>query len=257
MEKPNFIDHIVLIAKDIKKTVDFYSSFLGKPVYQDEENATYKIGDTDIYFASSDGEFRKLDKDKGGINHLAFGVRNIEELRLFEERLKEANIKNSGIQIDKYGGKEFVWFDDPNGYRLEFYLRPDEDKNEFKEWMKIKEKLHFNNKNKSPLITDSDIWWLSIGKNVGYELDGKSELFSRPVLVFKKLSHNTFLGIPMTTKKKGGSWFVQAKQGGVEVSMILSQVRVFDTKRLSSRIGRLDDEDFNKVKTGFKDLFLP
>lgn len=26
-------------------------------------------------------------------------------------------------KIDKYGKKEFIWFDDPDGARLEFYLR--------------------------------------------------------------------------------------------------------------------------------------
>jgi hypothetical protein len=33
-------------------------------------------------------------------------------------------IKQSGIQVDKYGNNEFIWFDDPDGYRVEFYCRP-------------------------------------------------------------------------------------------------------------------------------------
>jgi|SRR3989344_1338841 len=123
--QPKFIDHLVLIVKDIKKTEKFYTSFLGKPEYQDEENVTYKIGNTDVYFAATDGEFEKIDKDKGGLNHLAFGVRTGNELREFEKILNEAEIKNSGIKIDKYGSNEFIWFDDPDGIRLEFYCRPE------------------------------------------------------------------------------------------------------------------------------------
>ena len=123
--QPKFIGHLVLIVKDIKKTEKFYTSFLGKPEYQDEENVTYKIGNTDVYFAATDGEFEKIDKDKGGLNHLAFGVRTGNELREFKKILNEAEIKNSGIKIDKYVSKEFIWFDDPDGIRLEFYCRPE------------------------------------------------------------------------------------------------------------------------------------
>ena len=39
---------------------------------------------------------------------------------------------------------------------------------------------------------------MSIGKNIGYETLGKQELFLRPVLVYKKLSKSTFVGIPLT-----------------------------------------------------------
>lgn len=84
----------------------------------------YKIGDTKIFFGLPYGVFEKADKDKSSLNHLAFGVRTTEELRSLEEVLNNAGIKNSSIKIDKYGNKEFMWFDDPNGYRLEFYCRP-------------------------------------------------------------------------------------------------------------------------------------
>lgn len=119
-----FIDHIVLIVKDLKETEKFYTSFLGNPSHLDEEYMAYKVGESTIYLALSDGDFQKVDKDKGSLNHLAFGVRTADELRGFEKVLNEAHIKNSGVKIDKYGNKEFVWFDDPNGYRLEFYCRP-------------------------------------------------------------------------------------------------------------------------------------
>lgn len=118
-----FIDHIVLIVKDLKETEKFYTSFLGNPSHLDEEYMAYKVGASTVYLALSDGDFQKVDKDKGGLNHLAFGVRTAEELREFEKVLNEASIQNSGVKIDKYGNKEFIWFDDPNGYRLEFYCR--------------------------------------------------------------------------------------------------------------------------------------
>ncbi|OGN13907.1 MAG: hypothetical protein A3J47_03460 [Candidatus Yanofskybacteria bacterium RIFCSPHIGHO2_02_FULL_43_22] len=123
--KPQFIDHIVIIAKDIDRTADFYNSFLGEPIMKDAEQVAYKVGDTKIFFGLPYKDFEPNDKDKYGLNHLAFGVRSIEELKEFENKLNQTSIKNSGIKIDKYGKKEFIWFDDPDGYRLEFYYRPD------------------------------------------------------------------------------------------------------------------------------------
>ena len=122
--KPQFIDHIVIIVRNIVETERFYSNFLGEPIHLDKEQVAYNINDTKIFFGLPYGEWENRDKDKSGLNHLAFGVRTAGELRSFERLLNEASIKNSGIKIDKYGDKEFIWFDDPSGIRLEFYCRP-------------------------------------------------------------------------------------------------------------------------------------
>ncbi len=113
------IDHIVLIVKYIGETEKFYSSFLGKPVLHDDQKVVYQVGYTKLFFKSPQGEFEERDKDKGGLNHIAFGVNTIEELREFEEVLNKASIKNSGIQE----GKDYIWLDDPSGFRVEIYYR--------------------------------------------------------------------------------------------------------------------------------------
>jgi len=121
---PEFIDHLVLIVKDIKKTEKFYRSFLGKPIQLDSEQVAYQIGMTKIFFGLPYISFKQSNKDRGGLNHLAFGVRTNNQLKDFQKLLDDSNIANSGIKIDKYGSKRFIWFDDPNGIRLEFYHRP-------------------------------------------------------------------------------------------------------------------------------------
>lgn len=78
--KPQFIDHIVLIVKEVKETEKFYSRFLGKPEQLDDEQVAYKIGDTKIFFGLPYGEYEKLDKDKGGLNHLALNRRRIKRI---------------------------------------------------------------------------------------------------------------------------------------------------------------------------------
>lgn len=120
---PAFIDHLVIMVKNIHETERFYTQFLGNPLDLTEEQVAYTIGETKIFFGLPYSEWKEIDKDASGLNHLAFGVKTIRELREFEKILNNADIKNSGIQIDKWGNKEFIWFDDPNGYRLEFYLR--------------------------------------------------------------------------------------------------------------------------------------
>jgi len=124
--QPSFIDHIVIGVQEIDRTTRFYEVFLGKPVHRDNESVAFQVGKTRVFFGLPSGEFIKTDKDRGGLNHLAFGVRTAAELRALEETLNNADIKNSGVRIDPYGNKQFVWFDDPDGYRLEFYCRPDD-----------------------------------------------------------------------------------------------------------------------------------
>ena len=81
----------------------------------------------------------------------------------------------------------------------------------FLEWIKLKEKLH-ESEYKIPLFKEGEVWWCALGENVGIEMNGKSKDFTRPVLIFKKLSREGFLGIPMSTKLKEGTWYVHVKQ---------------------------------------------
>jgi mRNA interferase MazF len=125
----------------------------------------------------------------------------------------------------------------------------------FLEWIQLKEKLHESNA-KPPLFAEREVWWASLGENIGKEINGKSELFTRPVLVLKKLSSETFMAIPTTSQERKGTWYVLVSYGGYQVSVILSQARIMDARRLSTRLGRLDERDFKRVKEGFKQLYL-
>lgn len=63
----------------------------------------------------------------------------------------------------------------------------------FPEWMERKECIH--NVGRLLAISEREVWWVAVGENVGVEINGKSGRFSRPVLVYKKLSKFGFLGI--------------------------------------------------------------
>ena len=124
----------------------------------------------------------------------------------------------------------------------------------FLEWIGLKEQLH-KKEHEPPLVSKGEIWWASIGENVGSEINGKSALFSRPVIIFKKLSHGFYLIIPTTTQIRVGSWYVGFRQQGKDMVACLHQIKTIDYRRLSSKLGRLDDTDFSRIKGGFDTLY--
>ncbi|MEK6847000.1 MAG: VOC family protein [Nanoarchaeota archaeon] len=121
--EPDFVDHIILSVKDLKKSTEFYSKLLGKATIQ-KYDVSWKIGKTKFFITYPYKKNpKKFDKHNLGLNHIAFGVNKLQKLKEMQKVLDKNNIKNSGIKIDKYGKKEFIWFDDPDKIRLEFYLR--------------------------------------------------------------------------------------------------------------------------------------
>jgi mRNA interferase MazF len=125
---------------------------------------------------------------------------------------------------------------------------------QFLEWIQLKMKLDAVVA-PPPLVKERDLWWVSIGENVGSEMSGKSELFSRPALVLKKLSRGIYLIAPTTTREKEGTWYVPIRQEGRVMRVCLHQVRVIDYRRLSTRLGIVDEEDFKRVKAAFWQLY--
>jgi len=84
----------------------------------------YQLGQTLLFFTTASGsQTEPHDKERIGLNHIAFGVRTLKELESIEAHLNRCQIAHSGIALDRYGHREFIWLDDPNGIRLEFYLR--------------------------------------------------------------------------------------------------------------------------------------
>ena len=124
----------------------------------------------------------------------------------------------------------------------------------FLEWIGLKQRLH-EAVHQPPLVTEREIWWASIGDNVGSEINGKSTLFSRPVIIYKKLAHGFYFVVPTSTRPKTGSWFVPFNSIGRDMFACLHQARIIDYRRLSSRLGKLDEDDFDRVREGFWRLY--
>lgn len=125
---------------------------------------------------------------------------------------------------------------------------------EFLQWMSLKLKLR--KIDKFPIFRDGDIWWVSVGENIGVEINGKSSSFSRPVLILKKLSNAGFMGIPLTTQIHSGSWYVKFKFQDRQVCTAIAQARLFSAARLSSQIGQSSKGDMLKIKKAFSRLYV-
>ena len=123
----------------------------------------------------------------------------------------------------------------------------------FDEWNKIKKDLH--NNSHLPKTTEGSVFWCGFEENIGVEINGKNSMFSRPVLVFKKLSRYGFLGIPLSTQKHEGSWYVPFKFQGKEQVAALSQIRVFSVSRIYNKMGQIDEADMMGVRVGFHELY--
>jgi len=107
------------------------------------------------------------------------------------------------------------------------------------------------------MFKERDIWWTSIGVNVGFEEDGKNSNYVRPVLVVKKFNRDIFLGVPMSLQLKDNKYYVKVTVKGEVVSVLTSQIRVFSAKRFWNKIVELDEGDFAKVQEELKKFFLP
>lgn len=125
----------------------------------------------------------------------------------------------------------------------------------FDNWNK-KKKLLDEATVQPPYFKEKEIWWLSIGVNVGFEEDGKDSNFVRPVLVIKKFNRNIFLGIPLSTKIKNNIYYVKITHQNKNISAMISQIKTFSSKRILNKIGALDNEDFDLVMGKIKELII-
>ncbi|MFA6047915.1 MAG: type II toxin-antitoxin system PemK/MazF family toxin [Parcubacteria group bacterium] len=125
-------------------------------------------------------------------------------------------------------------------------------KKDFVKWQLEKEII--NSRNREIYFRERQIWWCSIGLNIGYEQDGKNERFERPVLILKKFSKDLFWALPTTSQNKTGAYYYQYNYNGRKYSIILSQLRALSSKRLLRKIRKLREDDFEKVKTSVRSL---
>lgn len=124
---------------------------------------------------------------------------------------------------------------------------------DFDAWGKLKTSIHYSSQSKK-LFRKGDIWWCSLGANIGFEEDGKNHLFERPVVVIKKFHKEALLIVPLTTTEKESPYSVPVTVNGLRRAAIISQVRLISPKRLQRRIGYLSMNDLSVLKIALRSM---
>jgi mRNA-degrading endonuclease toxin of MazEF toxin-antitoxin module len=117
---------------------------------------------------------------------------------------------------------------------------------DFDRWNKSKKKI--DAEQGRPFYHAREIWWCTVGVNVGNELDGTGKQYDRPVLVLRAFNAQTFLGVALIGHERTGRYyFPLGKIEDRNAVANLSQVRIFDTKRLIRKIATLDERTFREL----------
>ncbi|OHB01328.1 MAG: hypothetical protein A3A90_00430 [Candidatus Zambryskibacteria bacterium RIFCSPLOWO2_01_FULL_35_19] len=126
----------------------------------------------------------------------------------------------------------------------------------FLEWIGIKEKIH--KKRLPPTFEEREIWWASLGENVGHEENGKGDDFVRPFVVIKKFNKELLFGVPCSSIMKNNKYYFKiiVRAGNFKTAAMLSQVRTISSKRLWKVIDKIGEKPFGHLKTALDKAVL-
>ena len=125
------LTHVALMVKDLSVSVPWYEALLGsKPVLDEDtdpdmHHTVYLLGDGTLLGlhqhqrVAPAGRFSEF---QVGLDHIAFGCANRDQLEKWSRRLDELGIEHGGIKDAPYGSG--LPFRDPDGIALEFFAPP-------------------------------------------------------------------------------------------------------------------------------------
>lgn len=125
-------------------------------------------------------------------------------------------------------------------------MEPGSGERKYKEWFKVKTRLQ--NDRYRPIIHKGEIWWCGVGENVGTEMNGKNENFSRPAIVLRVQEDGLQAIItPLTSQKHIGSWYSNFRYGGKDEYAALHQTQPKSVYRFYERIGEVPEDVIEKI----------
>ena len=116
-----------------------------------------------------------------------------------------------------------------------------------------REKTQIDSDKIRPFFHEREVWFCSLGENVGFEQNGKGESFLRPVVILKKFNNEVLWALPLTSKLKGGKHYSKVSfKSGEYSTAILSQIRLIDAKRLQYKVGNIAASQLVEIKEKIK-----
>lgn len=119
------IHHLALRTSNMERAKAFYHDTLGFQIALEKPDlfifiagGTY-IGMRPATVQSPDEKFNPFNI---GLDHLALGCADEEELNRVADALTAANVENTGVKFDETLGKNYIAFKDPDRISWEFYM---------------------------------------------------------------------------------------------------------------------------------------
>jgi catechol 2,3-dioxygenase-like lactoylglutathione lyase family enzyme len=125
------LTHVALTVRDLSVSVAWYEALLDAEPVIDEDtdpdfhHTVYMIGNGTLLGLHQHGTpapAETFSEHRVGLDHVAFGCADREELEKWALRLDELGIDHGGIKDATYGSG--VSFRDPDGIPLEFFAPP-------------------------------------------------------------------------------------------------------------------------------------
>lgn len=124
MIKSSGITHITLTVANIERSRNFYSKLFEVELGGGEDYFSLQNAGLSVFFTKwpKTKMEDKFDENRVGLDHVAFGVDSIKELKKAEKKLGELGVKTAGIEICQYSGLSYICFRDPDNIQVEFYM---------------------------------------------------------------------------------------------------------------------------------------
>lgn len=126
-------------------------------------------------------------------------------------------------------------------------------KKDFDAWNSKKKEVEDRQVSDRRFFHERQVWWCSLGLNIGFEQDGKNKEFERPMLIIKKFNEHVVWAVPLTTIAKDNKFHYQLKTTGSFI--ILSQLRLVSTKRFLRLVRIVSEVEFEEIVNRIKQLF--
>jgi mRNA interferase MazF len=117
---------------------------------------------------------------------------------------------------------------------------------QFDTWNTVKQKVEKEARGIN--ARKGEVRWCALGVNVGMEIDGKGNGFTRPILVLRVIGNQLALIAPLSTKLKTIPGYFEIEFKGQQISVCANHVRIISQKRLYDREGKLSDKKFSDIQ---------
>ena len=84
-------------------------------------------------------------------------------------------------------------------------------KKDFEGWNEKKKKLH--SKQSNLFYHEREIWWCSLGVNIGFEQDGTGKNFDRPIIVIRGFNKNIFFELLDSVRARSRGFLREKRKG--------------------------------------------